>query len=218
MDNPLLNTSTLPAFSCIKASHIEPALDRILKDNREALAKLLAKNSHYTWENLVRPLEDGADQLSRAWSPVNHLHSVADNDELREAYNACLPKLTEYGTEMGQHEGLYQAYLQIRKSDEFISLDPAQQKSIENEIRDFHLSGIGLDEEDRDKYKSVKQQLSQLQTKFEENLLDATQSWSRLIDDQAQLSGLPASALALAAQNAQRKSSNGWLITLDFPS
>jgi oligopeptidase A len=218
MDNPLLESSTVPAFGKIEARHIEPALDVILQDNRETLEALLAASSQYSWDNLVRPLEDRADQLSRAWSPVNHLHSVVDNEELREAYNACLPKLTEYGTELGQHEGLYQAYTQIKESPEFSTLHFAQQKSIENELRDFRLSGIGLDEDKRDEYKAIRQKLSQLQTKFEENLLDATQGWKKLIDNQTELDGLPESALALAAQNAQREDKTGWLINLEFPS
>ena len=218
MDNPLLKKSTLPAFGSIEARHIEPALDKILQDYRETLSNLLAENSLYSWDNLIQPLEDKADRLNRGWSPVNHLHSVADNDQLREAYNVCLPKLTAFGTEMGQHEGLYRAYLQIRESGEFSSLHPAQQKSIDNALRDFKLSGIGLDEKNRQKYKAIKQKLSKLQTKFEENLLDATQNWKKHFDDQTQLIGLPESALALAAQNALREDKTGFLLNLEFPS
>ncbi len=218
MNNPLLKKSSLPAFDAIKASHIEPALDELLRDNRETLTSLLAAHSQYTWDNLVRPLEDKSDLLSRAWSPVNHLHSVADNDELREAYNACLPKLTEFGTEIGQHEGLYRAYLQLKEGKDYDTLDRAQQKSIDNGLRDFQLSGIGLDNEQRDEYKVIKQKLSQLQTKFEENLLDSTQNWKKHVEDKTQLVGMPESALALAAQNAQREDKAGWLINLEFPS
>ncbi|MFT5349966.1 MAG: oligopeptidase A [Planctomycetota bacterium] len=218
MENPLLEISTLPAFSQIEAGHIEPAMDALLQDNRNTLNTLLSEISAFTWDNLVGPLEDKADLLSRAWSPVNHLHSVADNDALRAAYNACLPKLTEYGTEMGQHEGLYRAYTQLKESDTFSSLHMAQQKSIENALRDFHLSGIGLDQGKRDEYKSIRQKLSQLETKFEENLLDATQNWKKHLSDQSELKGLPESALALAAQNAEREKQAGWLLTLEFPS
>lgn len=217
MDNPLLIKSTLPTFSAIQASHIEPAINAILKENRETLTRLLSENTVYTWNNLVKPLEDRADLLSRAWSPVNHLHSVADNEELRAAYNACLPKLTDYSTELGQHEGLYHAYSQIKESKEFATLHIAQQKSIDNELRDFRLSGIGLDVDQRERYRDIKQKLSQLQTKFEENLLDATQKWRKHFEDQLQLTGLPESALALAAQNAQREKKSGWLLTLEFP-
>ncbi len=171
------------------------------------MEKLLAANTVYNWENLIQVLENDADRLSRAWSPINHLHSVADNDELREAYNACLPPLTEYGTELGQHEGLFRAYQQIRDSAGFQKLHAAQQKSIENELRDFHLSGIGLANEERESYRSIKQKLSKLQTRYEENLLDATQAWQKLIVDQKQLAGMPESAIALAAQTAERERS-----------
>jgi len=218
MDNPLLKKSTLPAFNSIEAKHIEPAIDQILKEYRKTLTELLSKNTRYTWENLIQALENEADRLNRAWSPVNHLHSVADNDELRESYNACLPKLTEFSTEMGQHEGLYQAYRQIKESDDFDSLHHAQKKSIENGLRDFELSGIGLDEKSRNEYKSIKLKLSQIQTKFEENLLDATQNWQKHIEDQTLLVGLPESAMALAAQNAQRENKTGWLVSLEYPS
>ena len=218
MHNPLLDKSPLPCFSAIEARHIKPAIESLLEDNRALLEKLLKENSVYSWENLVQPLEDAADRLSRAWSPVNHLHSVADNEELREAYNACLPLLTEYGTELGQHEGLFQAYQQIRDSEAYQDLELAQKKSIDNELRDFKLSGIGLKKEDRERYREIKQKLSQLQTRFEENILDATQGWTLLLEDESELAGLPDSALALAAQNAANNDKEGWLLTLEFPS
>ena len=218
MDNPLLEKSTLPPFKRIKPEHIEPAIDTLIQENRETLELLLQQNQEYTWDNLVAALEDRDELLNRAWSPVNHLHSVADNDALREAYNACLPKLTEYGSELGQHRGLFEAFSQIRQQDGFADLDLAQQKSIDNSLRDFRLSGVALEGDDRERYRELKTQLSQLQTRFEENLLDATQAWSLLVTEQADLSGLPESALALLAQNAQRNKRDGWLLNLEFPS
>ena len=110
MDNLLLEKSTLPRFSAIKPEHIEPAITKLIKENRETLELLLQQNQQYTWDNLIQQLEDRDELLNRAWSPVNHLHSVADNDALRESYNACLPLLTEYGSELGQHRGLFDAY------------------------------------------------------------------------------------------------------------
>ena len=218
MNKPLLDESTLPNFSQFKTDHIEPTIDSLLDANRKALSSLLERNTHYSWDNLLQPLEDCEDRLNRAWSPVSHLHSVADNEQLRAAYNACLPKLTEYATELGQNEDLYRAYKQIRESDEFPHLEQAQQKIIDNALRDFRLSGIGLELAKRQQFKQVRQQLSQLQTKFEENLLDATQAWSKHIEDKSKLQGLPESALALAAQNAKREDKSGWLFTLDSPS
>jgi oligopeptidase A len=218
MNNPLLSQNALPSFSAIKTEHIEPAIDNLLEDSRTTLEALLKDNESYSWDNLIRPLEEKSDALSRAWSPVSHLHSVADNEALREAYNTCLPKLIEFGTEMGQHEGLYQAYLQLQASEAFPNLHIAQKKSIGNALREFRLSGIGLNEDERERYKNIKQEISALQTKFEENILDATQDWEKHIEEEAQLAGLPTSAMALAAQNAKAKDKTGWLINLEFPS
>lgn len=218
MNNPLLNKTGLPAFESIQASHIEPAMDELLTENRKEIKSLLTATKDYNWDNLLQKLEDMDDHLGRAWSPASHLHSVADNDQLREAYNACLPKLSDYSTEMGQNEDLFHAYESIAKSKEFGSLSAAQQKIIKNALRDFRLSGIDLDKEAKERYKIIQQKLSKLQTKFEENLLDATHDWKKHITDKAQLSGLPESALALAEQTAKNDDKEGWLFTLDFPS
>ena len=218
MNNPLLNKAGLPAFESIQASHIEPAMDQLLSENRKEIKSLLAATKEYNWDNLLQKLEDMDDLLGRAWSPASHLHSVADNDELREAYNACLPKLSDYSTEMGQNEDLFHAYESIASSKEFDSLSAAQQKIIKNALRDFRLSGIDLDDEAKERYKIIQQKLSKLKTKFEENLLDATHDWKKHITDKAQLSGLPESALALAEQAAKNDDKEGWLFTLDFPS
>lgn len=218
MNNPLLNKTGLPAFESIQASHIEPAIDKLLSENREEIKSLLAATKDYNWDNLLQKLEDMDDLLSRAWSPAGHLHSVADNDELRKAYNACLPKLSDYSTEMGQNEDLFRAYESIANSKEFESLSAAQQKIIKNALRDFRLSGIDLDDEAKERYKLIQQKLPKLQTKFQENLLDATHDWKKHITDKAQLAGLPESALALAEQTAKNDDKEGWLFTLDFPS
>lgn len=218
MDNPLLAKTLLPAFAAIRPEHIQPAIEHLIAENRETLEKLLSENSSYSWDKLVKPLEERDDLLNRAWSPVNHLHAVADNESLRTAYNTCLPKLIEYGSELGQHRGLYRAYQQIREDASFSSLKAAQQKSIENSLRDFQLSGVGLEDEQREQYRELKKKLSQLQTRFEENLLDATQAWSLNVNDEAVLAGLPESALGLLAQNASREDKQGWLLNLEFPS
>ena len=167
---------------------------------------------------MIHPLEDLDDRLSRAWSPVSHMNSVLNSDALREAYNACLPKLSEYSTEMGQNQHLFQAYQSIKVSSEYETLDEAQKKIIDNALRDFHLSGIDLPEDKKNHYKDIKQRLSQLTTKYEENVLDATQAWDILIDDKSRLAGLPESALAMAKQAAEQREKTGWLFTLNFPS
>ncbi|MEX0951275.1 MAG: oligopeptidase A, partial [Gammaproteobacteria bacterium] len=216
MMNPLLNTEGLPAFDKILPEHIEPALDEQLARNRAAIEALLAGKTSFTWAD-IQALEELEEQLSRVWSPVSHLHSVADNDALRSAYNACLPKLSDYATELGQHRGLFNAYQSVADSTEYAQLEPAQKKIIDNALRDFRLTGIELEGAAKSRYREIQQALTQLQTKFEENLLDATNAWRKHITDVNELAGLPESALALAAQNAENENLDGWLLTLDFP-
>ncbi|MGZ8186272.1 MAG: oligopeptidase A [Methylobacter sp.] len=218
MNNPLLINSPLPLFSKIKPEHIEPAIDQLLQEARSVVKQHLEATQNYTWEDLIEPLETVEDKLNKAWSPVSHMNSVVNSDELREAYNACLPKLSEYSTEMGQNEALFNAYLTIAKSDEFTSLDTAQQKIIQNALRDFRLSGIDLDNEKKQRYKEISQELSRLASNYEENLMDATNAWTKLITEEQELSGLTPSALAQARQTAESQNENGWMITLQFPS
>jgi oligopeptidase A len=216
--NPLLNFEALPQFSSIKPEHVEPAIDQLLAENRELLKKLLNANQAYTWENLIAPLDEAANRLERSWSPVRHLNSVMNSPELRKAYNSCLPKLSEYHTEIGQNEALYQAYLSIRDSAQFAELTVAQQKSIEDSIRGFQLSGVDLDSDKKEQYKKLQQELTQLHSKYEENLLDATNAWTQQFDHVEALKGLPESALAMAEQAAKQRELEGWAITLEFPS
>jgi oligopeptidase A len=217
-ENPLLTMTGLPPFSRITAEHVEPAIDMLLAENRKMVEALLAATEDYTWDNLIQPLEDMDDRLSRVWSPISHMNSVVNSEALRTAYNACLPKLSEYGTEMGQNVRLYQAYKVIKDSEQYEQLDTAQKKVIDNALRDFHLSGVDLPDDKKARFKKIQQQLSRLTTKFEENVLDATQGWTKHIDDEIRLAGLPDSARAMAKQAAAQKQLNGWLFTLDFPS
>jgi oligopeptidase A len=218
MNNPLLQNSALPLFSQIKPEHVEPAIDQLLADARTVVEQHLQATTEYTWENLVEPIEDAEDRLSKAWSPVSHMNSVVNSDALREAYNACLPKLSEYSTEMGQNEQLFAAYQAIADSETYTALDTAQQKIIQNALRDFRLSGIDLDAGKKQRYKEISQELSQLASKYEENLMDATNAWTKLIRDEDDLAGLPESALAGARQTAESHNEEGWMITLQFPS
>jgi oligopeptidase A len=218
MNNPLLQNSTLPLFSQIKPEHVEPAIDQLLAEARGVVEQHLQATAEYTWENLIEPIEDAEDRLSKAWSPVSHMNSVVNSDALREAYNACLPKLSEYSTEMGQNERLFNAYRFIAHSDAYAALDTAQQKIIQNALRDFSLSGIDLDAEKKQRFKEISQELSQLASKYEENLMDATNAWTKLIRDADDLAGLPESALAVARQAAESHNEEGWMITLQFPS
>jgi oligopeptidase A len=218
MTNPLLNQSTLPLFSKILPEHIEPAIDTLLAEARAVIDHQLQSATHYTWDNLIKPIDDVEDKLNKAWSPISHMNSVVNSDELRDAYNACLPKLSEYSTEMGQNKTLYSAYKQIAESEAYSTLDTSQQKIISNMLRDFHLSGISLDTDKQQRYKEIKQALSKLSSKYEENLLDSTNAWTKLIDDEKQLAGLPETALLQAKQTADSQGKKGWVITLQFPS
>ena len=217
MNNPLLDLNGLPSFSRIRPEHVEAAIDTLLAEGREQTRALLDSKAPFSWDNLVEPLEQLDDRLGRAWSPVSHMNSVVNSDELREAYNACLPKLSEYATEMGQNEQLFAAYKSIAEGNE--DLDQAQRKLLENVLRDFHLTGVDLPPEQKARFKEISQQLSKLTSQFEEHLLDATHAWSKLVTSDKLLSGLPESALGLAWQTAeQRGEEQGWLLTLEIPS
>ena len=216
MSNPLLEQTGLPAFSQIRPEHVEPAIDQLLAENRQRIAGLLDEVGQPTWHNLVEPIEEWEDRLGRAWSPVSHMNSVVNSEALRAAYNACLPKLSDYGTEMGQNERLYAAYRAVAENGG--ALDAGQRKVLENALRDFHLSGVDLPADRKARFKAISQELSNLTSRFSENVLDATHAWSKSIDDVTVLEGLPQSALDLARQNAQQQDQDGWLLTLDYPS
>ncbi|ASF45901.1 oligopeptidase A [Methylovulum psychrotolerans] len=218
MNNPLLTESSLPLFSEIKPEHVVPAIDQLLADARETVAECLKTKQNYNWAKLIQPIADAEDRLNKAWSPVSHLNSVCNNEALREAYNACLPKLSDYGTEMGQNKRLFYAYRQIAKHSEFSTFDTAQQKIVRNALRDFRLSGVDLSEEKKQRYKEICQELSQHTSHFEENVLDATNAWSKSISHKRDLVGMPESAIAQAKQAAEQAGEEGWLLTLQFPS
>lgn len=219
MSNPLLQPYDLPPFSAIRAEHVKPAVEQILADSRAQVQNLLAAPpAQWSWDNLVEPLDDMGEKLSRAWSPVSHLNAVMNSPELREAYESCLPLLSEYFTELGQNQALFEAYEQLANSAEFATLDKAQQTIIEHALRGFRLSGIALPAEQQKRYGELQMRLSELQSRFSNQVLDATQAWTRQIEDVAQLDGLPESALEQAKQAAEAREMDGWLITLDFPS
>ncbi|ARN74057.1 oligopeptidase A [Oceanicoccus sagamiensis] len=217
MSNPLLKTSLLPAFSSIQAEHIEPALDQLLASNRQRIADLLATATS-PGKDFLASIEQWDDELDQLWSPVSHLHGVKNSDALRDAYNACLPKLTEYGTEMGQNTALYQAYKQLAESDVYEQLNHAEQKALDNALRDFTLSGIALEPEQQQRYGDIKKQLAELSTQFSNNVLDATHGWSKHIDNSEELSGIPDSVLQGYQQAAAAKDLTGYLISLDIPA
>ena len=219
MSNPLLQPYDLPPFSQIRPEQVKPAIEQIIAESRAQLEALLANPpAQWSWSTLIEPLDALGERLSQAWSPVSHLNAVMNTPELRDAYNSCLPLLSQFSTEMGQNQKLYEAYRQLRDSEGFDALDPAQQTIIEHALRDFRLSGIALPPAQQKRYGELKMRLSELQSRFSNQLMDATQAWTKHVIDARQLDGLPESALAQARQAAEARDLDGWLITLEFPS
>ncbi len=217
MTNPLLQQTLLPAFSKIKPEDIQVAIETIINESRQQIENLLQQPA-FTWENFIEPLDAMGEKLQRAWSPVSHLNSVKNSPALREAYEACLPLLSEYSTWLGQHKGLYNAYVSLKNSSEFASYSVAQKKAIDNALRDFELSGIALPAEKQTRYAQIVARLSELNSTFSNHVLDATMGWEKLITDENELKGLPESALQAAKQSAESKGLEGWRFTLEFPS
>lgn len=211
-------TKTLPQFSAIQVDRIESDLEQLLSDCLQAIDSLLNATSDYTWENLMQPFEALDDRLTQFWSPISHLNSVMNNAALREAYEACLPKLSDYGTAVSHNRKLYEAIQAIKESQAFATLDLAQQKVIENNLRDFKLSGVSLDAKKKADYAAISKRLSALTNQFENHILDATKAWTKHITDDALLSGLPDIAKQQAAATAQAQGLEGWLVTLEMPS
>ncbi|MFP5384113.1 MAG: oligopeptidase A [Gammaproteobacteria bacterium] len=217
MSNPLTSYTALPPFAAIRPEHVEPAIDELIALNRRKIDEVLAAGGPHTYDNLVVVLDEYEDRLDRAFDPAAHLNAVMNNEALREAYNACLPKLSDFAAEIGQNRALYDAYAQIR-AGEYAQLDTAQRKVIDNALRDFHLSGIDLPPEQQRRFAEIQSRLAEITSRYSDNVLDATNAWSKLVTDAAQLKGLPESALAQAQQAATQRGQEGWLITLDFPS
>jgi len=218
--NALLDPPLIPVFADIRPEDVEPAVDQLLADHRARIAGLAAQPAP-AWDTLAAPLEALDDRLNAAWSPVSQLNAVMNSEAWREAYNACVPKLSAFATEVGQNEDLFRAWQALRQSPEFAELGTARQRAVENALRDFRLSGIGLPAEKKQRFAEVSEQLSRLTSKFADNVLDATQAWSLTLADDSRLAGLPETALALLrslAQAAGQSAEAGWRITLDMPS
>ncbi len=217
MENPLLNQGQLPIFSQIDPKQIESTLKQLLSQNRSQLLEYIDNNKEPSWDNLIAPLEDLDCKLNKMWSPISHLHGVMESDELRAAYNACLPLLTEYHTDLMQNEHLYQAVQTIEQRADFKKMNEAQQKLITNELRDFRLAGVNLPPQDKLRFAELQKQLSKLTTQFAEHILDSTHAWTLHITDAASLKGLPDTALQSAKEIAEQQGKTGWVLTLDYP-
>ncbi|PIE36930.1 MAG: oligopeptidase A [Gammaproteobacteria bacterium] len=203
--NPLTHLSRLPRFAEIQPEHIEPAISDWLAQCRAKVDAVVAAHADKapSWESFIQPLELIEDQLERAWSPVSHLNAVMNSEALRSAYDACLPKLSEYATDMGQNKDLFRLTQALVGSADFADLTQAQQKTLENSLRSFKLGGIDLPAAQQKRYGEIQQRLSELGSRFEQNLLDTSNAWKKPISEAAELAGLPESALAMAKQAAE---------------
>jgi len=214
-DNPLLDFSGLPQFERIKPGHVAPAMEQLLADGRATIAAVT--RAAPSWDAFVAPLEDANERIGRAWGQVSHLHAVMDTPPLREAYNANLPKVTQYWTELGQNEALFAKYKALFASPPFASLSGARKRIVENAIRDFRLGGAELAPEKKARFGAIQEELAKLGAKFSENVLDATNAFSIVVDE-TRTRGIPSDVLEAAREAAQKDGRQGWKFTLHAPS
>ncbi len=216
--NPLLELSGLARFDAIAPEHITPAIDVLLQDCRSIVARVTAPTTPASWDSIVEPLDNAMERLGRAWGAVSHLNAVVDTPQLRAQYNANLPRLTQFWTELAQNEALYGKYKAIAARDDFAALPAARRRVIGNELRDFRLGGAELPPPEKERLRAIRERQSQLSTRFAENVLDATNAFELLIDDAAQLAGLPADTLQMLREAAQDDAKPGYKLTLHAPS
>ncbi len=220
MANPLLDFSELPRFAEIRPEHVAPAVDQLLAEGRAAVERSLA--APVSWESFVAPLEDANERVGRAWGQVAHLHAVMDSPELRDAYNANLPKITQYWTELGQNQRLFEKYQQLAAAPQFPSLSPARKRIVENALRDFRLGGAELPPEKKPRFAAIQEQLAAAGARFSENVLDATNAFTIVVDEK-RISGIPPDVRQAAHEAARRDEKRtdgkpGWKFTLHAPS
>ena len=216
--NPLLDFSGLPHFDAFEPALVPPAVDQLLTENRALIAQLAADPATPTWDNFVAPLANAHERLSRAWGQVGHMNSVMNSPELRETYNASLPKLTQYYTELGQNPALYAKYRALHASAGFATLSAAQRAVIEHEVRDFRLSGAELAADKKVRYTEIRDRLSTQTSRFSDNLLDATDGYAHLVTDESELKGIPDDVIEAARNAAEKDGKPGWKFTLHGPS
>ncbi len=218
MTNPLLNFSELPRFAEIIHEHIAPAIKKLLYDSRAVIAKVRDAEATPTWQNFVQPLVDTNERLSRAWGQVSHLNAVMNSPALREIYNANLPLITQFYAELSQDPLLFEKFKQLRNGSEYERLSTAQKKIIENELRDFRLGGAELPAKQKERLLQIQETLAALSSQFSDNLLDATNDFSLLVEDVEAVSGIPADVLQTAKELAEKDALSGWKFTLHMPA
>ncbi len=216
--NPLLDFAGLPRFNEIKPEHVTPAVDSLLAENRALISRLVEASGAPTWKDFAQPLDDANERLNRAWGQVGHLNAVMNSPELREAYNANLPKLTQYYSELSTDQGLFRKFQALRAAPEYGSLTDEQKKVLENELRDFRRGGAELPEAERERYRDLSEKLSSLSSRFSDNLLDATNGFAHLVQNPDEVRGIPDDILEAAREAAQANGEQGWRFTLHAPS
>ncbi|WP_312253318.1 M3 family metallopeptidase [Stenotrophomonas sp.] len=214
--NPLLDFSGLPRFEAIRPEHVAPALD-VLLAQAEAAVSAAEQVQPVTWQTFVTPLDDATERLWRAWGLVSHLQGVVNTPELREAYNSNLPRVTRFASALGQNLALFRQYQALAASAEAAHFDAAQRKVLDNTLRDFRLGGAELEPAAQQRFAAIKEELSALSAKFSQNVLDATDAWSLVVDDEARLAGVPDDVKAAARAAAQKDGHDGWKLTLQMP-
>jgi oligopeptidase A len=209
---------------------VKPAIEELIADAERVVAKVTGANEAPTWANVVTPIDDVTERLGRAWGVVGHLNAVVNSPALRDVYNGMLPTITQFWTQLSQNEALFAKYKQIRaSSDTFAAngtpvgdfggaLTAAQIRSLDNEIRDFRLGGAELSAEKKTQFQAIQEELSTLMSKFNDNVLDATNAFAYVVVDQSELAGLPADAIEAARESAKADGQAGWKFTLQAPS
>jgi len=217
MANPLLDTSSLPRFDAIEPGHVVPAIRKVIAEHRSRLEELLQASGEPDIDTLVAPVEKMEHELGRIWSPVSHLQSVLGSSEWRDAYTQALPLLTEHGTEISQNERLQKAYAAVGAALPGDASE-ASRSAVQHALRDFHLAGVDLEKDAKDRFKAIMQELAATQAAFEHNVQDASDAWSLHITDSERLEGLSPQDVARAAGDAKAKGLDGWLLLLDYPT
>jgi oligopeptidase A len=215
--NPLLDFSGLPRFDAITPAHVTPAVDALLADARKAIETVAADTRAATWDNVVTPTEEPLEHLDRAWSAVRNLNAVMSSPSIREAYNANLPKITAFYTDIAQDLRLFERFRALAASRQFAALDAPRRRLIDNELRDFRLGGAELPPDRKARFKAVQEELAQLSAKFDDNVLDAENAWAYYVEDARELAGVPDDVVAAARAEASGEGREGMKLTLRQP-
>jgi oligopeptidase A len=215
--NPLLDFSGLPRFNEIRPAHVELALEELIAAGRATIERLAAQDTAPTWESFVEPLDDANEKLGRAWAQVSHLNAVMNSPEMRDAYNAALPRVTQFFSEQGQDQRLHAGFKALRAARGFESLSPGRRRHIENQLRDFRLGGAELPPPQKARFLEIQEELARLASRFQDNVLDATNAFGLHVTDPAELSGIPEDVVATAREAAKKDGRDGWKLTLHMP-